>query len=886
MGLKLLRCVLACLALSACYVTSDKPMIERHVDPGFANGMWALVAANPEMRNSYELMVFDVAAPGTVRNFEAWMKENYARAKAGKPKIDLLDRRGESKSAAFAPLRGRPGYFIGQFAYDKWRKKEKDYAYYLFRRDGDRVFVSAMRMDDDEQKAAEEAGVSGVKSGDHGLAVKSRAQLIEYANYWLDVKGRLMDREVITDDEMIIEYRLVVDPAKIAAAARDAMNVSCLIAAGHPEDPDVRALPREISAGRDIGQIKTTEALAKCYRRDLEAAPKSVQYALARVYQARKTFGPVGVHAGSLPIMRRLAEEGHGPGVVGLAAAHMRGHGVARDLDKAKRILEEALPAGDPFIATIVGRSYLFGWFGEKDLEQGRKLIEYGAEKGVRDAMLHLGNIYIQGIGVPKDAERGLGYFAEAAARGLPAGDYKIGEVYYHGLAAIEKNRRRAWQSVIKAARADVTGAQYLAGFMQLYGQGVKENRLAAMNMLRKAGKAGHAGARQLYAERYFDDPSKATPNKEAEAWLKASADGGRGQSQYLLGWLYESGAKRTPDEVGALAYYTKGAKNGHRGAQVAAARIMLDGFGGVAGVRDEAFAYLEAALKQGEGRAGLLLGAIHLEGRHKVKRDFRKAANYYERAAKAGAPDGLYQLGVAYLNGRNGAPRDPKKGVRYVASAAEAGLVQAQLLMGAMLRDGEHVRRDHKKAVNWWLKAARQGSAKAQVAVGVQYQSGKGVKRSYAKAIEWYNKAAKQKHPHAWNNLGLLVQRGQGAKRDLKQAAHFFELAAKAGVQKAKSNLARLLATAMPGLRDGKRALALAKEVAKANDTYFTRETLAAAYAAYKRFREAAIEQTMAIAMAERAGRASPARDFRLQRYRQGKAIYCLKGNERGCFR
>ena len=41
------------------------------------------------------------------------------------------------------------------------------------------------------------------------------------------------------------------------------------------------------------------------------------------------------------------------------------------------------------------------------------------------------------------------------------------------------------------------TGAQYLAGFMQLYGQGVKENRLAAMNMLRKAGKAGHAGVQR-----------------------------------------------------------------------------------------------------------------------------------------------------------------------------------------------------------------------------------------------------------------------------------------------------------------------------------------------------------------------------------------------------
>ena len=82
MGLKLLRCVLACLALSACYVTSDKPMIERHVDPGFADDMWALVAANPAMRNSYEVMVFDVAAPGTVRNLEAWMSAFRARVVA------------------------------------------------------------------------------------------------------------------------------------------------------------------------------------------------------------------------------------------------------------------------------------------------------------------------------------------------------------------------------------------------------------------------------------------------------------------------------------------------------------------------------------------------------------------------------------------------------------------------------------------------------------------------------------------------------------------------------------------------------------------------------------------------------------------------------------
>ena len=158
----------------------------------------------------------------------------------------------------------------------------------------------------------------------------------------------------------------------------------------------------------------------------------------------------------------------------------------------------------------------------------------------------------------------------------------------------------------------------------------------------------------------------------------------------------------------------------------------------------------------------------------------------------------------------------------RYLVAAAK-GNVGAQLSMGYMYENGEHVLKDlgeaekwyrraaemenvnamiglasllgdASEATLWFRKAAEKGNAGAQEMVAYRYQSGTGADIDLLEAVFWYKKAAEQNKIAAQNNLGRLYQLGVGVEKDLDQAIFWYEKAAEQGSVAAQNNLKQLL--------------------------------------------------------------------------------------------
>ncbi len=92
-----------------------------------------------------------------------------------------------------------------------------------------------------------------------------------------------------------------------------------------------------------------------------------------------------------------------------------------------------------------------------------------------------------------------------------------------------------------------------------------------------------------------------------------------------------------------------------------------------------------------------------------------------------------------------------------YYQRWAEQGNVYAQMILGAMNKNGKGVAKDYNKAAYWYRKAAEQGDAKAQYMLGEMYGNGQGVALDNTQAVYWYRKAAKQGVPKAREALGEL---------------------------------------------------------------------------------------------------------------------------------
>lgn len=138
------------------------------------------------------------------------------------------------------------------------------------------------------------------------------------------------------------------------------------------------------------------------------------------------------------------------------------------------------------------------------------------------------------------------------------------------------------------------------------------------------------------------------------------------------------------------------------------------------------------------------------------------------KQAGKPANPDQAGTSAAELMGAMAFKDNDPAEARKWFEIAAKAGRVKAQVVLGAMYRDGGGGPKDCKKAEYWLRKAADSGSAEAQYNLGNMYLDGKCIKADYKEAWTLFDKAVTQNHPGAWTSRGIMIYNGIVGEPDL----------------------------------------------------------------------------------------------------------------------
>ena len=207
---------------------------------------------------------------------------------------------------------------------------------------------------------------------------------------------------------------------------------------------------------------------------------------------------------------------------------------------------------------------------------------------------------------------------------------------------------------------------------------------------------------------------------------MKAKAEKGDTDAQYLLGSFYRSGV-------------------------------------GVEKDQQKAVYWLQKASEGGNAEAKLDLGVMYSIG-EEIPKDGKKAVSLVMQSAGQGQPWAQFLLYYGYSE----LEAERQKYLRQKQQLDE----DIQYFFDGILAFASAMRKqgitpDTQTAIDWLQKAAEQGLASAQNDLAIMYITGDGVPRNYQKAFHWTRKAAKQGYPEAQLNLGLMYADGQGTKKN-----------------------------------------------------------------------------------------------------------------------
>jgi TPR repeat protein len=147
--------------------------------------------------------------------------------------------------------------------------------------------------------------------------------------------------------------------------------------------------------------------------------------------------------------------------------------------------------------------------------------------------------------------------------------------------------------------------------------------------------------------------------DREAERWLKISADRGYVRATAALGELLVQRAAATDQRPVDL--YSK-------------------------------------SVAKGVPEATVNLGVLYLDGKW-VPRDDAKAADWFHKAAEKGEPAAQTELGIMYLLGR-GVGHDDNEAVKWLRKAADQNFTPAMNLLGKLYATGRGVEKDPMRAL------------------------------------------------------------------------------------------------------------------------------------------------------------------------------------------
>jgi len=289
---------------------------------------------------------------------------------------------------------------------------------------------------------------------------------------------------------------------------------------------------------------------------------------------------------------------------------------------------------------------------------------------------------------------------------------------------------------------------------------------------------------------------------------VKAAAEQGNPEAQYLLGLQYKEGDGIEKNRAEAVKWLRKSAESGYVEAQYA----LGDFYAGLDPTDDlsdprEAEKWLKAAAQQGNAAAQSRLDVL----RARVSSSIRPPA--------------------AVLSGRlepGEVIEEPAVTVHWSELLSGLRGAEAFLVRGFLLENGIYVNRDVSAAAAAFRGAAIQGDARGQRWLGAMYAAGRGVPQDAVAAMAWEKQAAGKGNPESlaalivadaslstkddpaerdkWSLVlsglrgpdvflvrGFVLENGIQVSRDLSAAADFYRLAGARGDARGKLFLGQL---------------------------------------------------------------------------------------------
>ena len=92
--------------------------------------------------------------------------------------------------------------------------------------------------------------------------------------------------------------------------------------------------------------------------------------------------------------------------IYGLAYAYHTGHGVGKDLKKARELYKQAADRGEMLAQYNLGFMYHNGEGGKQDIDKAIFYYQQAAEQGYTLALAELSEMYLRGIEIEKDTQK------------------------------------------------------------------------------------------------------------------------------------------------------------------------------------------------------------------------------------------------------------------------------------------------------------------------------------------------------------------------------------------------------------------------------------------------------------------------------------------------
>ena len=470
--------------------------------------------------------------------------------------------------------------------------------------------------------------------------------------------------------------------------------------------------------------------------------------------------------------------------LISIADMYLRGYHCEKQPEKAKRIYEIAVEAGENFGNECIGMMYYEGNGVEQDF---KKAYEYFT---VKDKMAFctrymLGEMYHLGRYVEQDDEIALKYyklvaFEESDNKKL---DNYYGPACYRAAELMEKDCNDI--EVLTEAFQLITIAKETIDWSESCGWAeVKISKDDVYKLYEKI---------KITKEKI--EHSLITPEKICR-----------------LADKYYFGDGKPVNEAKAVIYYKRADENGYWPAKMMLSICAMYGYG-MEKSKETAEKYLSEAMEiiKKKMKSEDIYDATekYISCRHLKIEEYEEARDYVWLSAKTGFPEGMYwkgydleerNLGKAdidwakelYLKasalGHSGATgaygrlcysTDKDKGLKYLLKSASEGNVVSMVLLGDIYHNDTPY-----EALYWYFKAACKGNDIAQYSIGCAYDNGDGpFFKDEIAATTWYMKAAENGNAKAMFNLGVNYLHGYGGcSQDKKLAFSYFCNAAENG--------------------------------------------------------------------------------------------------------